>query len=215
MSAIGVSSGIFRDIFSTEPMRRIFAERKPDPKISRHRGGAGPRPGTAQASSRQDACDEILPPLPARGIRFRQAEGPDRADRLPGAAGGAAARGDVPRRSWRVVPLGRHHPGYHRYRHLLQIREALDLVEAESPRSRTRSPASRERYRDTPMAGRSNLQQAVPITFGYKCATLLAGFERHRQRLASCGRACWSASSAAPPARWPRSATAGWRCRPR
>ena len=33
------------------------------------------------------------------------------------------------------------------------------------------------------MAGRSNLQQAVPITFGYKMATLLAAFERHKQRL--------------------------------
>jgi len=40
-----------------------------------------------------------------------------------------------------------------------------------------------KRYRDTPMAGRSNLQQAVPITFGYKVATYLAGFERHPQRL--------------------------------
>src|SRR5213078_2260119 len=39
------------------------------------------------------------------------------------------------------------------------------------------------RYRDTPMAGRSNLQQAVPITFGYKVATWLAAIERHRQRL--------------------------------
>src|SRR6202046_4715000 len=33
------------------------------------------------------------------------------------------------------------------------------------------------------MAGRSNLQQAVPITFGYKVATYLAAFDRHRQRL--------------------------------
>jgi len=33
------------------------------------------------------------------------------------------------------------------------------------------------------MAGRSNLQQAVPITFGYKMATLLAAFERHKRRL--------------------------------
>jgi 3-carboxy-cis,cis-muconate cycloisomerase len=33
------------------------------------------------------------------------------------------------------------------------------------------------------MAGRSNLQQAVPITFGYKVATYLAAFERHKQRL--------------------------------
>src|SRR5258708_10581887 len=33
------------------------------------------------------------------------------------------------------------------------------------------------------MAGRSNLQQAVPITFGYKVATWLAAIQRHQQRL--------------------------------
>src|SRR6478752_9289656 len=40
------------------------------------------------------------------------------------------------------------------------------------------------RYRDTPIAGRSNLQQAIPVTFGYKMATILAAIERHRERLA-------------------------------
>ncbi|KAF8906770.1 L-Aspartase-like protein [Gymnopilus junonius] len=39
------------------------------------------------------------------------------------------------------------------------------------------------RYKSTPMAARSNLQQAVPITFGFKMARLLATFQRHRQRL--------------------------------
>jgi 3-carboxy-cis,cis-muconate cycloisomerase len=34
------------------------------------------------------------------------------------------------------------------------------------------------------MAGRSNLQQAVPITFGFKAASLLAAMQRHRARLA-------------------------------
>lgn len=33
------------------------------------------------------------------------------------------------------------------------------------------------------MIGRSNLQQAVPMTFGYKAAVWLAGIERHRERL--------------------------------
>src|SRR3974377_2275392 len=33
------------------------------------------------------------------------------------------------------------------------------------------------------MAGRSNLQQAVPITFGYKMAPLPGAYERHKQRL--------------------------------
>ena len=39
------------------------------------------------------------------------------------------------------------------------------------------------RHRDTPMIGRSNLQQAVPLTFGYKIAGLLSAIERHRARL--------------------------------
>ena len=33
------------------------------------------------------------------------------------------------------------------------------------------------------MPARSNLQQAVPMTFGFKMARLLATFQRHQQRL--------------------------------
>ena len=71
------------------------------------------------------------------------------------------------------------------------------------------------RYRDTPMAGRSNLQQAVPLTFGFKTAALLAAMQRHRERLEQMRRACWSASSAARSARCPRSARTASKCRPR
>lgn len=39
------------------------------------------------------------------------------------------------------------------------------------------------RYASTPMAGRSNLQQAVPISFGFKMARLLSTFQRHQARL--------------------------------
>ncbi len=67
---------------------------------------------------------------------------------------------------------------------VLQMREALDLVAKDIDGICDALAALAKKYRDTPMAGRSNLQQAVPITFGYKMATLLAAFERHRQRLA-------------------------------
>jgi 3-carboxy-cis,cis-muconate cycloisomerase len=40
------------------------------------------------------------------------------------------------------------------------------------------------KHATTPMPGRSNLQQAVPITFGFKLARLLATFRRHQVRLA-------------------------------
>ncbi|MEP7304056.1 MAG: 3-carboxy-cis,cis-muconate cycloisomerase [Acidobacteriota bacterium] len=66
---------------------------------------------------------------------------------------------------------------------ILQIRAALALVEEDLRAIAASLAGLAERYRDTPMAARSNLQQAVPITFGYKMAVLLAGFERHLARL--------------------------------
>src|SRR5512144_2635108 len=67
---------------------------------------------------------------------------------------------------------------------IMQIREALAIIEKDIEGICDGRAARAKKYRDTPMAGRSNLQQAVPITFGYKMATLLAAFERHKQRLA-------------------------------
>ena len=67
---------------------------------------------------------------------------------------------------------------------VLQIREALVLVDAElTAISRALAELARK-HRDTPMIGRSNLQQAIPVTFGYKMAGLLSAIERHRERLA-------------------------------
>src|SRR6266513_2788942 len=66
---------------------------------------------------------------------------------------------------------------------IMQIRQALSLIEEDLAAISGQLAALARKYRDTPMAGRSNLQQAVPITFGYKIATYLAAFERHKQRL--------------------------------
>ncbi len=67
---------------------------------------------------------------------------------------------------------------------VMQIREALDIIGKDIDGICDGLAALAKKYRDLPMAGRSNLQQAVPITFGYKMATMLAAFERHKQRLA-------------------------------
>ena len=66
---------------------------------------------------------------------------------------------------------------------ILQVREALDLVAADLAAMSTSLADLARRHRDTPMAGRSYLQHAVPITFGFKLAALLSAIERHRQRL--------------------------------
>src|SRR5512139_1005291 len=67
---------------------------------------------------------------------------------------------------------------------VLQIREGLAIVDADLAGISAALAKLARKYRDTPMAGRSNLQQAIPITFGYKVATILAAVERHRTRLA-------------------------------
>src|SRR6185436_3909241 len=66
---------------------------------------------------------------------------------------------------------------------VLQIREALELIEADLKALSGSLAKLARKHRDTPMIGRSNLQQAVPLTFGYKMAALLSAVERHRQRL--------------------------------
>src|SRR3546814_19805608 len=67
---------------------------------------------------------------------------------------------------------------------VLQLRAALDLVEGElAGLSEVLGDLART-YRDTPMAGRTHLQHALPVTFGYKVAVWLSDVERHRQRLA-------------------------------
>ena len=67
---------------------------------------------------------------------------------------------------------------------VLQIREALEIVEADLRALGQGLAKLAREHRDTPMIGRSNLQQAVPVTFGYKMAGLLAAVQRHLERLA-------------------------------
>ena len=66
---------------------------------------------------------------------------------------------------------------------VLQIRDALALVEQDLVALREILAGLAKRHRDTPMAGRTHLQQALPITFGYKAAVWLTMFDRHTERL--------------------------------
>jgi 3-carboxy-cis,cis-muconate cycloisomerase len=66
----------------------------------------------------------------------------------------------------------------------LQVRDAMDIIDADIRALRAILADMAEKYRDTPMAGRTHLQQALPITFGYKAAIWLAMFDRHQQRIA-------------------------------
>jgi 3-carboxy-cis,cis-muconate cycloisomerase len=66
---------------------------------------------------------------------------------------------------------------------VLQVRAGLAIVEQDISTLRGILADLSRRHRDTPMAGRTHLQQALPVTFGYKTAIWLAMFDRHAERL--------------------------------
>lgn len=66
---------------------------------------------------------------------------------------------------------------------VLQVRDALGLIGKDIAELQSILARQAKRYRDTPMAGRTHLQQALPVTFGYKIAIWLAMLDRHAERL--------------------------------
>jgi 3-carboxy-cis,cis-muconate cycloisomerase len=66
---------------------------------------------------------------------------------------------------------------------VLQVRDGLVLIEKELNAVSQALASLAERHRDTPMAGRTHLQQALPVTFGYKAAVWLSMIQRHSERL--------------------------------
>jgi 3-carboxy-cis,cis-muconate cycloisomerase len=81
---------------------------------------------------------------------------------------------------------------------VMAIRDSLDIIETDLDHIMSSVAQLAENYRLTPskssilyiplimvvlVAGRSNLQQAVPISFGFKMARLLATLQRHKERM--------------------------------
>jgi 3-carboxy-cis,cis-muconate cycloisomerase len=66
---------------------------------------------------------------------------------------------------------------------VLQMRDGLDLVTRKLGEIAARCAALADRYRHTPMAGRTLTQHAVPITFGLKAARWLAQTTRLIRKL--------------------------------
>ena len=66
---------------------------------------------------------------------------------------------------------------------VLQLRAALGLIEADLARLGEVLARQARRYAATPLAGRTWLQQATPVTLGMKLASWLGAVTRNRQRL--------------------------------
>jgi 3-carboxy-cis,cis-muconate cycloisomerase len=182
MPATALDSTILRDIFTTEAMRRVFSDER---RIEYYLQFEA-------ALARVQARLGIIPAKPAEEIE-RQCR-VEKIDFLK-------LKRQTERIGYSVLPVVQQivencAEGLGEWCHwgattqditdtatVMQIAEALRLVEAELHAISASLTDLARRYRDTPMAGRSNLQQAVPITFGFKAATLLAAMQRHRARL--------------------------------
>ena len=66
---------------------------------------------------------------------------------------------------------------------VLQMKSGLEVVERLLRQVIASLSILAEKHKDTAMSGRTHLQHALPVTFGYKCAVWLSSFQRHLERL--------------------------------
>ena len=66
---------------------------------------------------------------------------------------------------------------------VLQMRKGLKLLSKDLRSISDALVNIIENYINTPMAGRTHLQHALPTSFGYKASTWLSGIDRHQKRL--------------------------------
>jgi 3-carboxy-cis,cis-muconate cycloisomerase len=182
MPASAIDSTIFRAMFATEPMRQVFSDGN---RIQKYLDFEA-------ALARAEARLGVIPPDAAEEIGRHCDVG--QFDLAVVAADTAAIGVPVQPVVNQLVRLCR--DGLGEWCHfgattqdvmdtatILQIREALMLIEADMAAIAEGLARLARAHRNTVMAGRSYLQQAIPTTFGHKIAGLLAAFVRHRQRL--------------------------------
>src|SRR5258705_5792728 len=182
MPSTTLDSSIFRDIFTTAEMRQVFSDENRtacyleiEAALARVQGRLGIIP--------QEAAREIDSKCRIENIDFAKLKATTERIGYPilGVVQQIVALCDKGLGEW--CHWGATTQDITDTAAVMQIRQALDLIEADMEAVAAALADLAKRHRDTPMAGRSNLQQAVPLTFGFKCACLLAAMQRHRERL--------------------------------
>ena len=174
-------SALFRDMFGTAEMRAVFSDEalvgrylETEAALARAQARAGVVP--------QSAADAIHAAAQAVVIDFDKLRRETEivgypilplVHQLSEAAGEAG----------RYVHWGATTQDIMDTANVLQLRSALDIVERDLKELRDCLADLARKYRDTPMAGRTHLQQALPITFGYKAAVWLSSIDRHIERV--------------------------------
>ena len=181
MSSTVFDSALFRDMFGTAEMRGVFSDKalieryiEVEVALARAEARCGVIPSEAAeqiaALSKYEALDLALMQHETEIVGYPILPLVEQLSKICGEAG-------------RYVHWGATTQDIMDTAVVLQVRAALAIVERDIQAVRGLLAGLAERYRDTPMAGRTHLQHALPITFGYKCAVWLSMFDRHAERL--------------------------------
>jgi len=185
--SIGVlSSTLFGDMFGTAAMRAVFGElaflgrcAEVEAALARAQARAGIVPAEAAAAISKAAANIIQEPQSLDLARLKRETETVGYPILPL----VRQLADRAREAGRWVHWGATTQDIMDTAAVLQIRAGLELIETDLTALRGHLAALAQRWRGTPMAGRTHLQHALPITFGYKAAVWLAAFDRHATRL--------------------------------
>ena len=181
MASTVLDSNIFRDMFGAAAMRAVFSD---EALLGRY-------VEVEVALAKAEAAAGIIPAEAAQAIAAKaSAKGLDMARLkketevvgypiLPLVRQVAAQCGDA----GRYLHWGATTQDIMDCASVLQVREGLRLVGEDIAALRQSLAALCHKHRDTVMAGRTHLQQALPVTLGHKAAVWLAMFQRHAKRL--------------------------------
>jgi 3-carboxy-cis,cis-muconate cycloisomerase len=181
MAATVFDSAIFRDSFATSAMRQIFSERA---TVARY---VEVEVALAQVEGRlgiipQAAADAILGRASAKDIDLEQLRQATNVVGYP-IVGLIAQLAQQCGDAGRYLHWGATTQDIMDTAAVLQIKAALALIEGDLAALDRSLARLANTHRATVMAGRTHLQHALPITFGYKAAVWLSAIVRHRRRL--------------------------------
>ncbi|KEF60556.1 3-carboxy-cis,cis-muconate cycloisomerase [Exophiala aquamarina CBS 119918] len=189
MAVSALDSRVFRNLFGTEEIRKIFTDKayvrrlvETEAALARAESHVGVIPA--------DAGQEITTALEHAQIDFDRLSGETDIVGYPILPLVQQLVETMPAEMAKYIHWGATTQDIMDNASILQIREGLEIIGRELDMLTSVLGRLSSEYRDTPMAGRTHLQHALPCTFGYKCAVYLSGVLRHQERLEEIKKRC-------------------------
>ncbi|KAM0722790.1 hypothetical protein Q7P37_002232 [Cladosporium fusiforme] len=189
MNATAIDSRIFRNLFGTEEARQIFSDEQYVSRMIDVETGLARAQATANIVP-QEAAEAITAECNVQKINFEKLATDTDIVGYPVLPLVEQLTKMVPAEQAKYIHWGATTQDIQDCATMLQMKQGIALVRRQVVELIRVLEHLSEKHRDTPMAGRTHLQHALPVTFGYKCAVYLSGFQRNLVRLDSLRERC-------------------------